>query len=115
MVDICLYFRKDRLPLHVACTRDNGNIVKELIRRNALDKGSRDCLAAVDAFSRTPLQIACLNNNVNVVKYLTDGVKELLPMLDMEVFVNYSTGEHGEFLFVYLCCVKITHFSSNCR
>ncbi|XP_063675469.1 transient receptor potential cation channel subfamily A member 1 homolog [Bolinopsis microptera] len=87
---------KDRLPLHVACTRDNENIVKELIRRNALDKGSRDCMAAVDAFSRNPLQIACLNNNVNVVKYLTDGVKELLPMLDMEGFVNCITGEHGE-------------------
>ncbi|XP_063694250.1 ankyrin repeat, PH and SEC7 domain containing protein secG-like [Bolinopsis microptera] len=53
-------------------------------------------MAAVDAFSRNPLQIACLNNNVNVVKYLTDRVKELLPFLDMEKFVNYSTGEHGE-------------------
>ena len=88
------------MPLHVACTQDNENIVKELVRRNALDQGSRrakDDLAAIDAYFNTPLQIACLHNKVRVVRYLTQEVGELVPCLDVQDSVNYSADELGEF------------------
>lgn len=90
---------KNRMPLHVACTQNNENIVRELIRKSASDQGSvkaREDLAAADAQGRTPLQIACQHNKASVVKYLTQEVTTFLPDLNVKESVNHPNGQNEE-------------------
>ena len=92
-----LFYRKGRIPLHVACKQGNTAIVKELIKKNVTNQGSdgKD-LTAVDSLSCTPLQIACLHNRVDVVKYLTQDITQQLPSFNVWESVNYSTDQQGQ-------------------
>ena len=97
-----LLYRKDRIPLHEACTQGNATIVKELVQKNVSNQGSDgEDLTAVDLFSCTPLQIACLHNRVEVVRYLTQGITKQLPSFNVLESVNYSTDQQGQ-IYLYL-------------
>ena len=51
-------------PLHLACARNQSNIVKYLIEQGCSVK-------ARDEFGNTPLHDACMSRSIDIVKYLT--------------------------------------------